>query len=139
MFSSRCICLNESHQLLLSIPFRNGVSFICVSFATFIFSCCRLMDNPHSCMSKVHFITTTYFFSISTPFGPIFLNLLYPFRRSLMELISMSHDLFTFLKECVPLSTTSIATSNISSVHMPLMVFGGTRFSCGADILFCGL
>ncbi len=54
-----------------------------------------------------------------------------------MELIS--HDLLTFLKECVLLLTRYITTSGISSVHMPLLVFGGIQFSCGANLLFCGL
>ncbi len=51
----------------------------------------------------------------------------------------MFHDLLTFFRECVPHSITSIATFNVSSVHMPILVFGNIRFTCGADILFCGL
>ncbi len=51
----------------------------------------------------------------------------------------MSHELLTFLTECVPLSMTSFVISNISFVHMPLLVFGGIRFNCGVDLLFCGL
>jgi hypothetical protein len=56
-----------------------------------------------------------------------------------MEIIGMFHDLLALFKECVPLSTTSIVDSNISFIHMPLLVFGGTQFSCGADLLRCGL
>jgi hypothetical protein len=41
-----------------------------------------------------------------------------------MEIIGMFHDLMALFKECVPLSTTSIAVFNVSYVHMPLLVFG---------------
>ncbi len=84
------------------------------------------MDNPNSCMFKVHLITTRSSFSINTPYSPIFSDMVFPFRWSTMELIGMFHDLLALLKECVPFSTTSIATSNISSIHMLLSVFGST-------------
>ncbi len=132
-----CLCLNQYHHLLLSIPSHNGVSLVYVNSTTFIFNCCRFKDSPHFCMSKVHLIIVTSSSSISTPLGPIFLNMVFPFRWSTMELIGMFHDLLTFLRECVPLSTISIATSNVPSVHMPLLVFRGIRFSCGDDLLFC--
>jgi len=51
----------------------------------------------------------------------------------------MFHDLLTFFRECVPLSITSIVTFNASSVHVPILVFGVIRFTCAANILFCGL
>jgi hypothetical protein len=50
----------------------------------------------------------------------------------------MFHDLLAFLNERVPRSTTFIDVSNVSFVHMLLLVFKGTRFNCGADILLCG-
>jgi hypothetical protein len=40
--------------------------------------------------------------------------------------------------EYIPLSIASIASSNASFVHIPLLVFGGIQFYCGADLLFCG-
>lgn len=45
MFISRYFCLNQYHQLFPSIPSQNGVSLVYLSFVTFIFSCCGLMDN----------------------------------------------------------------------------------------------
>ncbi len=51
----------------------------------------------------------------------------------------MFHDLLALLKECVPLSTTSIVASNVSFVHVPLLVFEGIRFNCGANFLLRGL
>ncbi len=92
----------------------------------------------------VHIITclkstsSIHLFFYKHTFWPIFLNMVFPFRWLVMEFIGMSHDLLTFLRECVPLSTTSIVIYSISFVHMPFLVFGGTRFSCGVDILFCG-
>jgi hypothetical protein len=50
----------------------------------------------------------------------------------------MFHDLLAFLSERVPLSTTSIIASNISFVHMLLLVFEGTQFNSGVDLLLCG-
>jgi hypothetical protein len=38
----------------------------------------------------------------------------------------MFQDLLTFLNECVPLSITSMASSNDWSVHFPFFLFGGT-------------
>jgi hypothetical protein len=38
----------------------------------------------------------------------------------------MFHDLLALFKECVPLSTTSMAVCNASSIHMLLLVFEGT-------------
>ncbi len=91
------------------------------------------MDNLH-----VHVITVTSSFSISTPPSPIFLDLVFPFRWSTREFIGMFHDLLAFLMECVLLSITSIASSSISLVHIPLLIFGGTRFNYGVDLLLCG-
>jgi hypothetical protein len=49
----------------------------------------------------------------------------------------MFHDLLALLKECVPLSTTSMVASNALFVHMPLLVVEGNQFNCGVDFLFC--
>jgi hypothetical protein len=40
--------------------------------------------------------------------------------------------------EYVPFSITSIANSNASFVHIPLLIFGGIQFNCGVDLLICG-
>ncbi len=42
------------------------------------------------------------------------------------------------LRECVPLSTTSIVVFNTSSIHILLLVFEGIQFSCGANFLLYG-
>jgi len=43
-----------------------------------------------------------------------------------MELIGMFHALLVVHKEYVPFSTTSIAYSKASFVHMPFLVVEGT-------------
>jgi hypothetical protein len=37
--------------------------------------------------------------------------------------------------ECVFLSITSIAFSNASFVHIPFLVFGGTQFNYGVNLV----
>ncbi len=131
-----CCHLNQyHHQLLLGIPSRNDVSFVCVSFATFVFNCCRLMDNPHSCMFKVHLINTTSFSFVSTSLSPIFLDLVFLFKWSKNELQKMFHDTLAFLKEHLPLSTSSITTSNCSFIHMPFLLVVGIQFIYGGFFL----
>ncbi len=93
------------------------------------------MDSPHSCMSKVHLITTTSSSFVSTPFGPIFLDLVFPFRWLVVEFIGMFHDLLALLRECVALSTTSIVASNASFVHMTLLVL--EAFHLAVVLIFC--
>jgi hypothetical protein len=39
--------------------------------------------------------------------------------------------------EFVLLWITSIASFNASFIHIPFLIFGGTQFSCGVDLLFC--
>ncbi len=94
------------------------------------------MDNPHSPIVNVHVVTIASSYSVRTHLGPIFLDLVFPFRW-LMELIRMFHALLALHRENVPFSITSIANSKASFVHMPLLVVEGIQFSC-VDILLCG-
>ncbi len=84
------------------------------------------MDSAHSCIINVHVIIAESSSFVSTLLGPIFLDLVFPFRWLERELIGMFHDLLALFKECVPLSTTSMAVCNASSIHMLLLVFEGT-------------
>jgi hypothetical protein len=121
MLTCECLCFNQYHQLFPSIPSLNGVSFVCVNFATLIFSCCRLIDSLHSYIFKFHLTIATSFSSINTPIGPIFLDRVYPFKWSISELKIMFHDILAFLKKHV-LLLTSIIISNASFVHMPFLL-----------------
>ncbi len=96
------------------------------------------MDSPHSCIANVHVITAESSTFIRTPLGPIFLDLVFPFEWLERELIGMLHDLLALLKECDPLSTTSMVVSNVSSIHMPFWVVEGIRFNYGVNLLLCG-
>jgi len=79
------------------------------------------MDGPHSWIDNVHVITIAFSSFVSTTLGPIFLDLVFPFRWLVKELIGMFHDLLAFFMECVPFSITSIIVFNTSSVHMPFL------------------
>ncbi len=83
------LCLNQYHQLLPGIPFQNGVAFVCVSYVTFIFSYCKLMNNPHSPITNVHVITVASFSLVRTPLGLIFLDLVFPFKWSEIDVPSL--------------------------------------------------
>ncbi len=96
------------------------------------------MDSPHSYIANVHAINVESFSSVSTFFGPILLDLIFPFKWLELELIGMFHDLLTFLKEGVTLSTTSMVVSNASFIHMPFLIVEGIRFNCGVDLFLCG-
>ncbi len=113
--NSRCMCLNKYHQLLFSIRSWNVVCFVYVSSTIFFFNCCRLMDNPHSCIARVHLITLAPSFAMSTPLGPIFLDLVFPFKWLENELKIMFHVLLALLNECIHSSTTCIVVPNASS------------------------
>jgi hypothetical protein len=47
----------------------------------------------------------------------------------------MFHDLLALLKECVPLSTTSIVAFNVSSIHMLLLVL--EALDLAMVLMFC--
>jgi hypothetical protein len=48
-------------------------------------------------------------------------------------------SILAILKECVPLSTTSIASFNVSSLHRPRIVIECIQFNYVDDLLFYGL
>lgn len=121
MFNPRCMCLNQYHQLLLGIQSWNNVGLFCVSSTTFIFNWCKLMDNLHSCIAKVHLITSTSSFIVSTPPNPIFPNLVFPCRWLENEFKGMFHVLLALLNECVPFSITSF-------VHILLLHVANVQF-----------
>jgi hypothetical protein len=98
MLISRCLHLNEYHQLLPGIPFWNGVALICVSSVTFIINYYRLINNSHSCIANVHVIISALFFFVNTFPGPVFQNLVFPFRWLAKEFIGMFHDLLALIK-----------------------------------------
>ncbi len=87
-----------------------------LSSTTFIFSCCRLMDNPHSPITNVHVIIIASSSLVRTPPSPNFLDLVFPFRWLEMEHIEMFHALLALHRENDPFSIASIVNSKVSSI-----------------------
>jgi hypothetical protein len=50
----------------------------------------------------------------------------------------MFHDLLDLLKECVPLSTIAMVASNVSFVHMPLLIIEGSQLVVVLIFFFVG-
>lgn len=109
MLTFQSLHLNQYHKLFPSIPCKNIVILICINVATFIIHWCRFMDSLHSYIAKVKvIITATSSSYVNIPPSSIFLDLVFSFRWLKNELKNMFHDLFTFFKDLVPVSTTSI-------------------------------
>jgi hypothetical protein len=93
--------------------------FVWVIFATFNLSCCKVTLNPHSYIAKVHAIIVASSYFNRTLVGPIFLDLVLPFKWSYKEVRSIHQWELAFHNEWVLCSTTSIASSKDWFVHVP--------------------
>jgi hypothetical protein len=80
-------------------------------------------------------ITATSSSFVNTPPNPIFLDLVFIFRWLEKELKGMFHYLLALLKKHVPFSIASIIASNVSSIHMPLLLAIGIQFICDGFLL----
>jgi len=127
MTTSGCQFLNQWYQVVLGVPFQNGVAFVCVNSATFIFSWCIITDMLISCMAKIQ-ATTTSSPSMSTPPSPIFLLCVYPFRWSQKKFKGMFHDIEALRMKHFLVSITSITSCNALVIHVPLGLITSTRF-----------
>jgi len=122
--------------------FQNGVTFICVSYTTFIFNYCKLiMGSPHFYIANVHLIILAYSFYVSTPFGLMFLDLVFPFKWSEIEFKIMFHILLALFKECVIFSITSIAISNVYFYPHTFLTYckGLIQLKCWFFVFSCKL
>jgi hypothetical protein len=77
------------------------------------------MESPHSYILKTHAKIASSSFWVSTLGGPIFVLLASSYRWSKSEITSMPQNLLSY-KKSMPLSTTSMATSNDSFHRLPL-------------------
>jgi hypothetical protein len=127
MTTSECRFLNQWYQVVLGVPFQNGVTLVCVNFAT-IFCWCTIIDMLTSCMAKTQ-ATTTFSPSMSTPPSPIFLLCVYPFRWSQKEFKGMFHDVEAPCMKHFLASITSIASCNALVIHVPLGLITSTQFT----------
>jgi hypothetical protein len=101
---------------------QKGVSHVWVSFATFIFNFCKLIDNPISYIDKSLAIIAWSYFIIGTFADLGFLDLVFRYKWSNNDVRGMFQCLFVFFNEVVPFSTTSMASSSASLVHLPLVI-----------------
>ncbi len=124
MLNSRCLYLNQYHKEVLSTLPWKGVNLVWVNFATFIFNCCTLIDNPTSCIAKTQKTTTWFPFAINTLTSFVFLDLFFRYKWSDTKVNGMFQCLLAFFNEVVFFSTTSMASSNAWLLHLPLMLIG---------------
>jgi hypothetical protein len=129
-----CLFWNQRHHESPRTPSLNGVGLVWVIFATFNLSYCKVTLSPHSCIVKVHVITTASSCSDSTLASPIFLDIVLLFRWLDREVRSIHQWRLAFRNEWVPHSTTSIAFSKDWFVYVPLL--GAWEF-CFTSDLWC--
>jgi hypothetical protein len=122
MFNSRCLHLNKYYQLFFGVSHQNVISFVYVISMTFVFIYARVIQRTHFYITKVHtnIITSSSF--VSTFASLTFLNLVLPFKWLERELIGMFHDLFALFNEHDFHPSTSIISSNVSFVHLLVLV-----------------
>jgi hypothetical protein len=89
---------------------------------TFVFIYARVIQKTHFYITKVHtnIITSSSF--VSTFASLTFLNLVLPFKWLERKLIGMFHDLFALFNEHDFHPSTSIISSNVSFVHLLVLV-----------------
>ncbi len=122
MFNSRCLHLNKYYQLFCGVSHQNVISFVYVISMTFVFIYARVIQKTHFYITKVHtnIITSSSF--VSTFASLTFLNLVLPFKWLERKLIGMFHDLFALFNEHDFHPSTSIISSNVSFVHLLVLV-----------------
>jgi hypothetical protein len=117
--------LNQNHQELPSFPCLNGVALVWATSATFIFNYYRVIDSPTFYITRVQAIIVFFFFfffCVSTLAGPHFLDLVLPFRWFDKEVQGMFQWILVYFNDVFPFLITSMASSNISVVHLPISV-----------------
>ncbi len=109
---------------------------VCVNSINFIFNCCRLMDSSHSYIFKVHSITTTscsrFYKHTSWPHLPKPCFSIQVVKKWAQRKF---HDLIAFLKKHLSLLITSIVVSNVSTIHMRLLLAILIRYNCDGFLL----
>jgi hypothetical protein len=86
------------------------------------------MKSPHSCIFKTYATIASFYSSINTLGGPIFLLLVLPYRWLKSEVTCLPQNLLAPHKEVMPLSATSMVAFNDSLDHLLLEFVAGTLF-----------
>ncbi len=85
-----------------------GFVLVCVNYAAFILSWCKVMENPHCCIPNVLASIVASSSSMTIPCGPYFLDFIIPFKLFEKFVRGMCQCLQDFFKEVYHVSTTSI-------------------------------
>jgi len=124
MLNSRCLFLNQYHQEFPNTLLRKSIGLVWVNFATFIFNCCTLIGSPTSYIDKTQATTAWSSSIVSTHVGLGFVDLVFPYKWLNNEVRGMFQCLLAFLNEVVPFSIAFMASSNVSLVHLFLVIKG---------------
>jgi len=103
-------------------PRRKGVGLVWVNSTTFIFNCYRLINSPTSGIDKTQATTTWSSSTVSMLVGPGFLDLVFPYKWLDNEVRGMFECILAFLNKVVLFSIASMASSNVSLIHLPLVI-----------------
>ncbi len=129
-----CLFWNQHHHESIRTPSFNGVNLVWVIFATFNLSWCKVTLNPHFYIVKVHAITSTSSCSDNTPIGPIFLDLVLPFKLLDRIMKSIHQWWLAFHNEWVLHIATSIASSK--DWYVQVLLLGAWEFYLTWDLWF---
>ncbi len=105
------------------------MDLVCVNFATFVLSWCKVIESLHSYIPKIQATNVSSSWFVSTPCGPYFFDLIFPFKWLERYVISIYQKLLVFFKDNCLFSTISIVASSTSDVHLPRCVKLGTLFT----------
>jgi len=132
-----CFQLNQCHEVFFGTPCLNGVGLVWVRSTTFIFNCCSVIESPHSYIPRTHATIVTSSSFVNTHVGPIFMFHVFPFKWLEKKLNGMFQNLLAFFNERVPLSITSMASSNDCLSISPFFFSSGTLLITWHGCLVC--
>ncbi len=96
MLNFGCRSLNQNHQELRGTPCLNGLTLVWITFATFIFNCCKVIDNPIFCKAIVQATIVSSSFYVSTPAGPHFIKSLSCHLGDLTKIYKVCSNVYWF-------------------------------------------
>jgi hypothetical protein len=101
---------------LVSIPFWNDVGLVCVSFATSILNCCKVIDNMHSYIAKVQATMFACFFLLANMLALFSIHLVLPFKWFERDFKGMFH--ITYLPSSMNMSFYPLHPLLLLMIHL---------------------
>lgn len=101
---------------LVSIPFRNDVGLVCVSFATSILNCCKVIDTKHSYIAKVQVTMFACFFLLANMLTLFYIHLVLPFKWFERDFKGMFH--ITYLPSSMNMSFCPLHPLLLLMIHL---------------------